>query len=77
MEKIDTLIEKIDTLIKINAASLLADKNLTQKIEILSDVGLTPKEISEITGADNATISTIKSRSKSRKKGTSEEPEKT
>lgn len=75
MEKIDVLIEKIDILIKINAATILADKTLTQKIEILSEVGLKPKEISEITGADNATVSAIKSRTKSRKK-TVEEPKK-
>jgi hypothetical protein len=75
-KKMDTLIEKINILIKINSLSLLEGKTVTQKVELLSSIGLTPKEISEITGADASVISVLKSRAKSKKKVSAEEPKK-
>ena len=61
------LTEKLDTLIKLTAIDALKGKNLTDQIEILSEIGLQPKEIATILGTDPNTVRVLKSRLKSRK----------
>lgn len=61
------LTEKLDTLIKLPAIDALKGKNLTDQVEILSEIGLEPKEIARILGTDPNTVRTLKSRVKSRK----------
>lgn len=62
------LSKKLDTLIKLTAINALRDKNLTDQVEILSVIGLQPKEIAIILGTDPSTVSTLKSRLKKRGK---------
>ncbi|WGM88529.1 MAG: hypothetical protein NUK63_06290 [Candidatus Bathyarchaeum tardum] len=59
---------KLDTLIRITAINALADKNLTEQVKILSDIGLQPRSIANILGTDNATVSTLKNRLKKKYK---------
>ena len=61
------LSEKLDTLIKLTAINALKGKNLTYQVEILSEIGLQPKEIATILGTDPATVSTLKSRVKKKR----------
>lgn len=61
------LTEKLDTLIKLTAIDALKGKNLTDQVEILSEIGLQPKEIATILGTDPNTVRALKSRVKSRK----------
>lgn len=56
------LCKKLDTLIKLTAMNALKGKNLTDQVEILSAIGLQPKEMSAILGTDSATVRTLKSR---------------
>ncbi len=44
------LADKIDLLIRINAAKVIEDKEFSEQIKVLSQVGLKPAEIAEITG---------------------------
>ena len=62
-----TLSEKMDTLIKLTAINALKGKNLTDQVEILSEIGLQPKQIATILGTDPATVSTLKSRVKKKR----------
>lgn len=71
-EQFRILSEKLDSLIKLTAIRVLEGKNLTEQVEVLSAIGLQPKEIAEMTGADSNTISVLKSRVKSRKSVNSE-----
>ena len=48
------LSEKLDTLIKLTAINALKGKNLTDQVEILSEIGLQPKRIATILGTDPA-----------------------
>ena len=61
------LSEKLDTLIKLTAINALKGKNLTDQVEILSEIGVQPKEIATIIGTDPNTVSVLKSRVKRRK----------
>ena len=66
-EKLDTVIKKIDILIKLTAINSLHSKNLTQKIGILSEMGLDNTEISQILDSDKDTVKTLKSRYKKKR----------
>jgi len=66
-EQFKILSEKLDTLIKLAAINALKGKNLTDQVEILSEIGLQPKEIATILGTDRNTVSVLKSRAKRRK----------
>ena len=70
------LSEKLDTLIKLTAINALKGKNLTYQVEILSEIGLQPKEIATILGTDPATVSTLKSRVKKKKTKAEKESDK-
>ena len=61
------LSQKLDTLIKLTAINALKGKNLTDQVEILSEIGLQPSEIATILGTDPTTVSTLKSRVKKKK----------
>ena len=69
------LSQKLDTLIKLTAINALKGKNLTDQVEILSEIGLQPSEIATILGTDPATVSTLKSRAKKKKSKKAEKGE--
>jgi len=50
------IIQRLDTLIKLVATSLLAEKSQREQIELLSKVGLAPKEIAELIGTTPNTV---------------------
>ena len=59
-EMAELLIEKFDTLIRIQALQAVAHLGTkTEKIMFLSDAGLQPKEIASIVGGKAATVSQI------------------
>ena len=72
-KQFEILSEKIDTLIKLTAINALKDRSLTDQVEILSEIGLQPKEIATILGTDPNTVSVLKSRVKRRSKKTEDE----
>jgi hypothetical protein len=49
-EKTDPIVEKLNTLIKITMASAFKDESKEDRILILSEMGISRKEISEIVG---------------------------
>ncbi len=55
------LFEKLDKIAKLLAANTIVGKSFREQVKLLSDVGLSPKEISEITGKPVNTISVTKS----------------
>lgn len=61
------LSKKMDILIKITAIDALKERTLTDQVEILSAIGLQPKEIAAILGTDPGTVSVLKTRVKKRK----------
>lgn len=66
-KQLKILTEKLDTLIRLTAIDALKGKNLTDQVEILSEIGLQPKEIATILGTDPNTVSALKSRVRKRK----------
>jgi hypothetical protein len=44
------VLHKLDLLIKIGAANLVAGKNFKEQVKILSSLGFQPKDISELIG---------------------------
>lgn len=66
-KQFEELCEKLDILIKITAIDALKERTLTDQVEILSAIGLQPKEIAAILGTDPDTVSVLKSRVKKRK----------
>ena len=44
------LLEKIDVLVRLSALNIIKDKEYTEQVELLSSVGLQPKEIAELLG---------------------------
>lgn len=61
------LLDKLDALIKLAAINVLGNKNLTEQVEILLEIGLQPKEIATILRTDSNTVRALKSRLKRRK----------
>jgi len=53
----EDVIKRLDVLIKLSAANVIKDKTLKEQVRILSSVGLSPKEISAITGKSSNHIS--------------------
>ena len=66
------IIQRLDTLIKLVATSLLAEKSQREQIELLSKAGLAPKEIAELIGTTPNTVrvalTAIRKAKKKRKK---------
>ncbi|RLI40315.1 hypothetical protein DRO69_13060 [Candidatus Bathyarchaeota archaeon] len=69
---LEKILKKMDVLIKLVAINMLKNKNLTEQVEILSEIGLQPKQIASILGTDSSTVRTLKSRVKKRKSGSSQ-----
>jgi len=44
------LLEKIDVLVRLSALNIIKDKKYTEQVELLSSVGLQPKEIADLLG---------------------------
>jgi hypothetical protein len=62
-DQFEQIMQKIDTLTKIVAGILLREeKTKTQKIEVLTNLGITNKEIVQIVGGTESTVSTLKTR---------------
>lgn len=56
-QDLKALEEKMDTLIKLVACGLIADKSQREQIEMLSRIGLPPKEIAGLIGTTSNTVS--------------------
>ena len=54
------LFEKLDRITRLLAIIAMEDKNLKQQVQLLSEVGLQPNEIAEITGKSANLISVTK-----------------
>lgn len=66
-EKTDPIIEKLNTLIKITMASAFKDESKEDRILILSELGISRKEISEIVGTPIQYVDNVKSQAKKAK----------
>lgn len=66
-KQLKVLSEKLDTLIRLTAINALKGKNLTDQVDILSEIGLQSKEIATILGTDANTVSVLKSRVKKKR----------
>ena len=58
-QDLKALEEKMDTLIKLGACGLIDGKTQKEQIEMLSRVGLSPKEIAGLIGTTSNTVSVI------------------
>lgn len=72
-QDLSALEEKMDTLIKLVAFGLIADKSQREQIEMLSRIGFSPKEIAGLIGTTSNTVSVIltglrKTKKKSKRK---------
>jgi len=56
MTNVEILIQKFDTLIKLNALILIEGKNQKEQIVLLSKVGFAPKEIANLIGTTPNTV---------------------
>lgn len=70
-EKNRLIIDRLDILIKLTAANAIRDKGLKDQVNLLSSVGLQPKEIADILGKTpnniRVTLSTIRKEKVKRK----------
>jgi|APSaa5957512622_1039677.scaffolds.fasta_scaffold110377_2 hypothetical protein len=62
------ILNKLNTLIKISVADITRDKNLTEKILFLGNMGFFPKEISEMINTTPNYVSLILSKNRTKKK---------
>ncbi len=68
-KQFEQLSEKLDTLIRLLAGTLLRDaKSKTEKIEILYGLGISTKDISQFVGTTEGSVETIKKRLRKRAK---------
>lgn len=67
-KQFEELIHRLDTLIKLTAASVFHDKPMTESVVFLSDLGLKPKEIAKILGTTPGSVRTTKYLAKKPKK---------
>ena len=71
---IEPVTRRLDILIRLFAASLVTGKNQREQIELLSNSGLTPKEIAELVGTTPNTVrvalSAIRKKQKKKSKST-------
>ena len=61
--------DKLDKLVKLFGIQVLDGKDVTEQIRMLSNVGLQPKEIAEITGKTSNQVSVTLNKLKNKKKG--------
>lgn len=71
-KQFNNLMQKLDILIKLTAFNLLKDKNKTEQIMILADLGLERQDIANIVGTTPSTVSVTLSQMKQKKKKTQE-----
>ncbi len=62
------LLEKIDVLVRLSALNIIKDKEYTGQVELLSSVGLQPKEIAELLGKTPNSVRVTLSRLKKNKR---------
>jgi len=67
-EQFGKLMEKLDALIKVTAASLFRGEKLIEGIIFLSDLGFTAKEVAQILGTTDGYVGNVKSEAKKPKK---------
>lgn len=62
------IVERLNVLIKLTAAGIIQNKNFTEQVELLTTVGLQPKEIADILNKTSnhvsVTINSIKKKKK-------------
>lgn len=66
-KQLKELTTRLDTIIKLTAMNSLQGKSLTEKIEILSELGLQNKEIALLVGTTAGYVNTAKQRLKKTK----------
>lgn len=69
------LFEELRIIKKLLAISVVKDKNLREQVKLLSDAGLSPSEIAEITGKNANLIRVTKSTLKNKKEDKKDGPE--
>lgn len=67
-QQFDVLIEKLDILIKLTAMGILKDKNKTEQIGFLTNLGFRPNDIALIVGTTKGTVKSLRGRLKVRAK---------
>lgn len=67
-QQVDILVEKLDILIKLTAMGILKDKNKTEQIAFLTNLGFQPKEIALIVGTTKGTVRSLRGRLRARGK---------
>lgn len=68
-EQFETLLAKLDALVRLAALSATAAMKRPEQFLLLSNVGLSPKEIAEIVGTTPNTVSVTLSTMRKKKKG--------
>lgn len=58
---------KLDRLIKINALNILQDRNMTEQVGILAEIGFKNPEIARIIGTNTDSVKVMKSQYKKKK----------
>jgi len=71
-KQFNNLMQKLDILIKLTAFNSLKDKNKTEQIIILADLGFERQDIANIVGTTPLTVSVTLSQMKQKKKKTQE-----
>ena len=67
-EQFEKLTDKLDTLIKVTAASIFRGEKLKEGIVFLTDLGLTAKETAKILGTGEQYVWNVNSETKKQKK---------
>jgi predicted DNA-binding protein (UPF0251 family) len=55
-DKINALLIRLDTIIKLMMVNIVQGKDQTEAIRLLSSTGLQPKDIAQITGVPRTTV---------------------
>jgi hypothetical protein len=64
-EDFELLFHKLDTIVRLLAGNLLRDADeKTEKVKILTELGISNKEITQIVGGSGDTVAVLKSRLK-------------
>ncbi len=62
------LLEKIDALVRLTALGIIKDKEYPEQVELLSSIGLQPKEIADLLGKTPNSVRVTLSRIRKGKK---------
>jgi transcriptional regulator len=66
-KELNKIVQRLDTLIKLSALTLLKDKTKKDQILLLSEVGMERNQIADIVGTTPLSVSVVISRNKSNK----------